>query len=101
MSKVLKEGSSQEIVHGTGRSMTVIISAIAVVLGIACIVLAVLMIKKHKKNKTSVPGAGARYSNVMTPNVEYSGWEETEIAGASGRRLKEEPEEDERGWCAE
>ncbi|XP_063684455.1 variant-specific surface protein VSP4A1-like [Bolinopsis microptera] len=94
-----KEGSSEKIVHG-GRGMTAIIAGIAVVLGLVCIVLAVLMMKK-KKEKVTTPeqGVAVRYSSILTPNVEYSDWPEG--AGPSAVRLQEEPMEEERSWCAE
>ena len=96
-SEVGKGGTSQEIVGGTDRNMTVIISVIAVTLGIVCIVLAVLMMRKQKKEKTRISGPDVRYSAVLTPNVEYSDWPE----GAGPSRLQDEGEEDERSWCAE
>ena len=81
--------------------MTVIIAIIAVTLGIVCIVLAVIMIKKQNKERTRNPEPEVRYSTAMTPNVAYSDWPQG--AGPSASRLPEadETEEDERSWCAE
>ncbi|KAL5269225.1 hypothetical protein ACHWQZ_G002900 [Mnemiopsis leidyi] len=101
-SKLYKDGYTQEIVQGEGLNMTTIILAIAVILGVSCVVLAVLLIKKQKKEKkTPAPsGQQVRYSSVMTPNVEYSDWPGTrqEDAGPSNERPQNE---DEKSWCAE
>ena len=99
-SKLFKEGYAQEISQGKGFNMTAIVSIIAVILGVACVVLAVLLITKQKTDTKTPPNHAVRYSSVMTPNVEYSDWPgaRPENAGPSQERPRQE---DERSWCAE